>query len=97
MPDELDPILSRWFAEARQPLDGAPFQAQLAAELLQAQSRSWRRGYSFARLARAASLGIAAGLLSPFKLRFGYSTALVAMALVATALVLTLLIGLQTT
>jgi hypothetical protein len=89
MSDELDPALSQWFAQARRPLPGDEFEAHLMKRL--AHSRGWLSGHSFISVIQAACSGIATGLLVPFKLRPGYSTAMV-----VTAAALTVWISLQT-
>jgi hypothetical protein len=94
MSDELDPDLSRLFAQTQQPLPGADFEARLMRQLSHSQGvlsgRGWLSGYSLVAVVRAAWSGIATGLLAPFKLRPGYSTAML-----ITAAVLTVWMSLQ--
>lgn len=85
---DLDPDVSRWFVATDESLPGAEFQARVAAQL--AGSRGWLNSYSIPALLQAAVSGIAAGVLTPFRLRFAYSTALI-----VTAAALTLWMGLQ--
>ena len=85
----LDADVSRWFSQANAPLSGAEFQARVASQIA-AESRGGLNSYSALSLIRAAISGIATGLFAPFKLRFGYSTALI-----VTAAALTLWMGLQ--
>src|SRR5262245_46752316 len=88
MSDELDPDLSRLFAQAQQPLPGADFEARLMRQLPHSQGglsgRGWFSGYSFAAVVHAACSGIATGLLATFRLRPRYSTAMVITAPVLT-------------
>src|SRR5262249_10170759 len=85
----LDPDVSRWFAQANAPLPGAEFQARVTARLA-AESRGGLNINTVLPLIRAATCGISTGLFAPFRLRFGYSTALM-----VTAAALTLWMGLQ--
>lgn len=83
MSDELDPDVSRWFASANQPLADAEFRARIVSQLQ--QTSSWLgSGYSSRELLQAALAGVAAGILTPFKLRPGYTIALVVWALAFT-------------
>lgn len=71
MSDELDPQLSRLFAEANQPLPDAQFHARLIERLQQpngwsALSRAVLCG------SRGALAGLAMGITAPFRLRFGH-------------------------
>ena len=43
MPDELDPLLLRWFAQTRQPLIDAQFTAQVIAQLQHTRRRGLAR------------------------------------------------------
>jgi len=71
MSDELDPELSRLFAEANQPVPDAGFHARVIERLQQP--------YGWSALARAvlcgsraALAGLAMGITAPFRLRFGH-------------------------
>ena len=88
MSDELDPDLSRLFAQAHQSLPGADFEARLMRQM--AHPRGGLSGHSVATVIHAACSGIATGLLAPFRLRAGYSTAML-----ITAAVLTVWMSLQ--
>jgi len=65
MPDEFDLQLSRWFAQANQPLAPADFQARLVGGL--ARSHSWMRpAQASTAIVRAISSGLILGITSPF-------------------------------
>jgi|KBSSwiStaDraftv2_1062776.scaffolds.fasta_scaffold10574_8 hypothetical protein len=71
MSDELDPELSRCFAEANQPLPDAEFHARLIGRLQQPYGWSALSG-AVIRGSRAALAGLAVGIAAPFRLRFGH-------------------------
>ena len=68
MSDELDPELSRLFAEAGQDLPGQDFQARLAAGLARRRS-PFAIGSMVAAIVLAVSSGIAHGVFAPFGAR----------------------------
>jgi hypothetical protein len=68
MPDELDIMLLRRFAESRLPLHDAQFVAQVGARL---PARSWRHGLpaAFGGALQAALIGLSIGIVAPLRLR----------------------------
>jgi len=68
MPDELDTLLLRRFAESRVPVHDAQFVAQVVARL---HARSWRHGLlaAFGGALQAALTGIFIGIVAPLRLR----------------------------
>jgi hypothetical protein len=71
MSDELDPELSRLFAEASQPLPDAEFHARVMERLHQPYGWSGLAGAVICS-SRAALSGLAMGIASPFRLRPGH-------------------------
>jgi hypothetical protein len=71
MSDELDPELSRLFAEANQPLPNAEFHARVIERLHQPYGWS---GLARALVCsgRAAVSGLVLGIVAPFRLRSGH-------------------------
>jgi hypothetical protein len=68
MPDELDPLLLRWFAQTRQPLIDAQFTAQVIAQLQ--HTRRLRLSLSAARDITATILAaVTTGIRAPLRLR----------------------------
>jgi hypothetical protein len=71
MSDELDPDLSRVFAEATQPLPPAEFHARVLERLH--QPRGWSGlAHVVVRSSRAALSGLAMGVVAPLRLRAGH-------------------------
>ena len=71
MSDELDPELSRLFAEANQPLPNAEFHVRVIERLHQPYGwSSLARAVSSS--SRAAFSGLAMGIAAPFRLRSGH-------------------------
>jgi hypothetical protein len=70
MPDELDPLLLRWFAQTRQPLIDAQFTAQVIAQLQHTRRRRLRLSLSAARDLTATILAaVTTGIRAPLRLR----------------------------
>jgi hypothetical protein len=77
MSDELDPNLLRLFAETKQTLPGAEFEAQVLARLDRPQSLRDIARVSVFTL-RAALSGITMGIRAPLRLRGSYLGAMAA-------------------
>jgi hypothetical protein len=72
MSDELDPELSRVFAEANRPLPNAEFHARVIGRL-QPRPHGWFGvAQAVTSSSRAALAGLAMGIVAPFRLRAGY-------------------------
>jgi hypothetical protein len=71
MSDELDPELSRLFAEASQPLPDAEFHARVI-ERLHRSHVGFGLAHALIRGSRAALSGLAMGIVAPLRLRPGH-------------------------
>ena len=79
MPDELDPLLLRRFAESRAPLTDAHFVAAVGARL-PARSLRHRWVATLGGTLQAALVGVAIGIAAPLRLRNAGVVALGALA-----------------
>ena len=71
MPDELDPHLSRLFAQANQPLPQTDFHARFVEKLN--RSHSWLGPVrALTSIVRATLSGLALGITAPFAVRRGH-------------------------
>ena len=71
MPNELDPQLSRLFAQANQPLPQADFQARFVEKLN--QSNNWLGpARALTSIVRATLSGLVLGITAPFAVRRGH-------------------------